>query len=107
MLDTSTPGLPETQNELGRIFADPAAYADPKAWYESARTLREQAPIARVTLPEYQDFWAITKYSDIREISELDVSPTKPPRPPWPPGPSTRPGPRRSRQPSTRYRDGR
>src|SRR6478609_2143639 len=68
MLDTSTPMSPETQNELGRIFADPAAYADPKAWYESARRLREQAPIARVTLPAYQDFWAITKYSDIREI---------------------------------------
>ena len=68
MLDTTTPMSPEKQNELGRIFADPAAYAHPTAWYESARQLREQAPIARVTLPEYQDFWAITKYSDIREI---------------------------------------
>src|SRR3569623_3814465 len=70
MLDTSsgTPMSPETQNDLGRIFAAPAAYADPIAWYDAARTLREQAPIARVTLPEYQDFWAITKYSDIREI---------------------------------------
>lgn len=68
MLDTTTPGTQQTHNDLGRIFADPAAYADPTAWYEAARQLRERAPIARVTLPDYQDFWAITKYSDIREI---------------------------------------
>jgi cytochrome P450 len=43
---------------LGRIFADPAAYADPVAWHDAARRLRRDAPIARVSLPEYQDFWA-------------------------------------------------
>ena len=54
--------------DLGRIFADPAAYADPVAWHEAARQLRQEAPIARVSLPEYQDFWAITRHADIMEI---------------------------------------
>jgi cytochrome P450 len=53
---------------LGRIFADPAAYADPVAWHEAARRLRREAPIAKVSLPEYQDFWAITRHADIMEI---------------------------------------
>ncbi len=54
--------------QLGRIFADPAAYADPVAWHESARRLRQEAPITLVSLPEYQDFWAITRHADIMEI---------------------------------------
>ncbi|MGZ4710725.1 MAG: cytochrome P450 [Acidimicrobiales bacterium] len=54
--------------DLGRIFADPAAYADPVAWHDAARRLRREAPIARVSLPEYQDFWAITRHGDIMEI---------------------------------------
>src|SRR5271170_3964016 len=53
---------------LGRIFADPAAYADPVAWHEVAQRLRREAPISRVSLPEYQDFWAITRHADIMEI---------------------------------------
>ncbi len=57
-----------TANELGRIFADPAAYSDPVTWHETARRLREQMPIAKVELPEYQDFWAITRNADIKEI---------------------------------------
>jgi cytochrome P450 len=58
----------DEQSELGRIFADPAAYGDPMTWYEKAARLRGDAPIARVTLPEYQDFWAITRHADIMEI---------------------------------------
>jgi cytochrome P450 len=57
-----------TRNDLGRIFAEPAAYADPVAWHEAARRLRAEAPIARVSVPEYQDFWAITRHADIMEI---------------------------------------
>jgi cytochrome P450 len=54
--------------DLGRIFADPAAYADPVAWHETARRLRNESPITRVSLPDYQDFWAITRHADIMEI---------------------------------------
>jgi len=55
-------------SDLGRIFADPAAYADPVVWHESARRLRQESPITKVVLPDYQDFWAITKHADIMEI---------------------------------------
>lgn len=54
--------------KLGRIFADPAAYADPVTWHESARRLREQAPVAKISLPEYQDFFAITRHADVMEV---------------------------------------
>jgi len=59
---------PFSPSEPGRIFADPAAYADPVAWHEAARRLRRQTPILRVSLPEYQDFWAVTRYADIMNI---------------------------------------
>jgi cytochrome P450 len=62
MTDTST------GTEMGRIFADPAAYADPVAWHATAAALRRDAPLLRVTLPEYQDFWAVTRHADIMEI---------------------------------------
>jgi len=60
--------IADDQSELGRIFADPAAYADPVSWHRTAARLRREAPIARVSLPEYQDFWAITRHADIMEI---------------------------------------
>ena len=55
-------------NDLGRIFAEPSAYADPVAWHRTAARLRREAPISWVSLPEYQDFYAITKHADIKEI---------------------------------------
>ncbi len=57
-----------TRNDLGRIFAEPSAYADPVAWHDAARRLRRETPMALVQLPEYQDFWAITRNADIKEI---------------------------------------
>jgi cytochrome P450 len=54
--------------ELGRIFADPAAYADPDAWHAAARRLRDEAPILRVELTDYPRFWAITRHADVMEI---------------------------------------
>ena len=53
---------------LGRIFAEPAAYSDPVAWHAAAKRLREEAPISKVTLPDYPEFWAITKHADVMEI---------------------------------------
>lgn len=58
----------DVPQELGRIFADPAAYADPVAWHETARRLRRESPITKFCLPDYQDFWAITRHADIMEI---------------------------------------
>jgi cytochrome P450 len=53
---------------LGRIFAEPAAYADPVAWHATAARLRREQPISKVVLPDYPEFWAITKHADVMEI---------------------------------------
>jgi cytochrome P450 len=58
---------PSTEN-LGAIFADSAAYADPASWHATARRIREESPILKVTLDEYPEFWAITKHADVMEI---------------------------------------
>ena len=55
-------------SEPGRIFADPSAYGDPVAWHETAAYLRRESPITRVSLPGYDDFWAVTRHADIMEI---------------------------------------
>ena len=53
---------------LGSIFADPVAYADPERWHATARRIREESPILRVEVPDYPAFWAITKHADVMEI---------------------------------------
>ncbi len=53
---------------LGSIFADPAAYADPVAWHAAAARIRAESPILRVSIPEFPEFWAITKHADVMEI---------------------------------------
>ena len=55
-------------SSLGSIFADAAAYADPAEWHAAAKRIREESPILKVSLPDYPDFWAITKYADVTEI---------------------------------------
>ena len=52
----------------GRIFAEPAAYADPDAWHATAAWLRREHPILKVQVPDYPEFWAITRYDDVMEI---------------------------------------
>jgi cytochrome P450 len=53
---------------LGSIFADPAAYADPERWHAAAKRIREESPILKVSVPDFPDFWAITKHDDVMEI---------------------------------------
>jgi cytochrome P450 len=55
-------------SSLGRIFAEPSAYADPAAWHAAAKRLREEAPIIKVSLPDYPGFYAVTKHADVMEI---------------------------------------
>ncbi len=57
-----------TSENLGSIFADPAAYADPERWYAAAARIRDESPILRVSIPGFPDFWAITKHDDVMEI---------------------------------------
>ena len=53
---------------LGAIFVDPAAYADPVAWHAAAQRIREESPILKVHVEGYPDFWAITTHADIMEV---------------------------------------
>jgi cytochrome P450 len=55
-------------SNLGSIFTDAAAYADPVAWHAAAKQLRENEPIVRVTEAGFPEFWAITKHADVMEI---------------------------------------
>ena len=55
-------------NELGSIFADAAAYADPDRWHSVARQIRATTPILKVAAPGYPEFWAITKHADVMEV---------------------------------------
>jgi cytochrome P450 len=55
-------------SELGSIFADPTAYADPVRWHAAAKELREHAPIVKVEVPGFPVFWAITKHADVMEV---------------------------------------
>ena len=57
-----------TVEQLGSIFVDPSAYADPGAWHEAAARIRAERPILEVDLPGYPRFWAITKHADVREV---------------------------------------
>jgi cytochrome P450 len=54
--------------DLGSIFADPVAYADPDAWHAAARRIRAEQPIIKVNVEPYPEFWAITKHADVMEI---------------------------------------
>jgi cytochrome P450 len=54
--------------ELGSIFVDGSAYADPVAWHASAARIRDERPILGVDLPGYPRFWAITKHADVMEV---------------------------------------
>jgi cytochrome P450 len=57
-----------TVDSLGSIFADPTAYADPSGWHAAAKQIRDEAPILKVALEGYPEFWAITKHADVMEI---------------------------------------
>ena len=54
--------------ELGSIFVDPEAYADPTGWHASAARIRALKPVLPVDLPGYPPFWAITKHADVMEV---------------------------------------
>jgi cytochrome P450 len=67
--------------QLGSIFADPAAYADPVSWHAAAARIRAESPILRVAVPNFPEFWAITKHDDVMEIERLPEQFTNAPVP--------------------------
>src|SRR5206468_11793672 len=50
-----------TMDEATKLFADPMAYTDEAKLHAALTHLRTHAPVARVDVPGYRPFWAITK----------------------------------------------
>ena len=55
-------------DNLGAIFVDPAAYADPDSWHATAARIRHESPILKVAVDGFPEFWAITTHSDVMEV---------------------------------------
>ena len=55
-------------DQLGTIFTDALAYADPDRWHETAKRIRQEAPILKVVTDDFPDFWAITRHADVLEV---------------------------------------
>jgi cytochrome P450 len=56
------------QRDPGRIFTEPAAYADFDAWHEVAMQLRNAGPLYRVELPDRQPFWAVLRHAEVHDV---------------------------------------
>src|SRR5437660_2876640 len=59
-----------TSDRRGRIFVDPAAYADPVQWQRVASELRRDTPVFRVEAEGFAPFWAITRHADVMSVSQ-------------------------------------
>ena len=49
---------------------DPAVMGDEQRMYELFRYLREEEPVCHVEHPDFDPFWAVTRYEDIKAISQ-------------------------------------
>lgn len=58
----------EDIENLGQIFVDPTAYADPPSWHAKAARIRAEAPILKVAVDGFAPFWAVTTHADVLEI---------------------------------------
>ena len=56
--------------DAGRIFVDPAAYADERRFHACCALLRREDPVHWVEGVGYHPFWAITKHADVLEIEK-------------------------------------
>ncbi len=56
-------------DERGLIFVDPQQFADMENWHRQAQQLRESNPVAYVEADGWTPFWAVTKHSDVFEVS--------------------------------------
>ena len=70
-----------TQDDAGKVFADPQAYTDEKRLHAALAQLRASAPVSWVEVDGYRPFWAITKHADIMDIERNNTLFTNWPRP--------------------------
>ena len=68
-------------DEAGLVFTDPKAYADLARFHASCALLRREAPVHRVEAPNYNPFWAVTKYDDVMDIERAPDRWINEPRP--------------------------
>ncbi|MFE3543928.1 cytochrome P450 [Nocardia sp. NPDC059177] len=68
-------------DEAANVLADPTAYADEARLHAALTTLRANRPVARVDVPGYQPFWAITKHADVLAVEKANRQFTNWPRP--------------------------
>ena len=54
--------------EYGSLFTSGFAYLDQDRWHAMAADLRRDAPVLRVEVDGWQQFWAITRHADVMEI---------------------------------------
>jgi cytochrome P450 len=67
-IDHGNPDPGDALDEAGRVFVDPAAYADDQRFHQACARLRQDDPIHLVDQPGFPQFWAITKNADVHEI---------------------------------------
>ncbi|MFE6922119.1 cytochrome P450 [Nocardia sp. NPDC057663] len=68
-------------DEAANVLADPTVYTDEKRLHTALSALRAGNPVARVEVPGYKPFWALTKHADIMAVERADKRFTNWPRP--------------------------
>jgi cytochrome P450 len=68
-------------DDAAKVSADPTAYADEARLHAALTRLRKNAPVARVDVPGYQPFWAVTKHADVVAVERANRVFTNWPRP--------------------------
>jgi cytochrome P450 len=53
----------------GRLFYDPAAWADMEAWHTQLADLRRDEPVLYVEDAGYSPFWVLTRHADVFAVS--------------------------------------
>lgn len=80
MSGRGTPSAAELE-AAGRVFVDPAAYADDGRLHDACRLLREHSPVHWVEAAGYNPFFAITRHQDVKDIEARNHVFTSSPRP--------------------------
>src|SRR5262245_3298967 len=68
-------------DEAANVLADPTVYTDEKKLHDTLAALRANRPVARVEVPDYKPFRALTKHADIMAVERADKRFTNWPRP--------------------------
>ena len=59
-----------TSPELDNAMVDPKTWADEQGIHDQFAWMRANDPLRRLEPAEYEPFWAVTKYRDIKEIEQ-------------------------------------